>query len=148
MRKVEPLPCLALHRDRSAHQLDEALRDGEAEPGTAEPARGRRVHLAERREEPVHPVRRDPDSGVAHRKLEPVGARSARIGLDEDDDLARLGELDRVREQVQQYLAEASLVAEYPGGRVLLDETAELDPLLPRARRDDLQCTLHAFAQR
>jgi hypothetical protein len=67
--------------------------------------------------------------------------------VDENDDLASLGELDTVREKVQEHLAEAGLVAEDPGGRDLVDEAAELDPLLPCARRDDVQRALHALAQ-
>ena len=58
------LALLALHPHRPAHQLDEALRDREPEPGTAVAAGGRGVDLAERREQPVHPVLRDADPGV------------------------------------------------------------------------------------
>ena len=70
------LPLLALDADRAAHQLDEALRDGEPEAGAAEAARRRRVHLAERGEEQVHPVGRDPDARVADCELDLVRACS------------------------------------------------------------------------
>ena len=148
MRKRRAAALLALDRDRPAHQLDEALRDGEAEAGPAEPARRRRVDLAERREQPVHPVRWDPDPGVAHRRAR-AGRSRIRVGSASTRTTTSpaVGELDRVREQVQQHLAEAGLVAEDPGGRVLVDQTAELDPLLPGARRDDVQRPLHALTQ-
>ena len=68
---------LALHFDRSAHQLDEALRDRQAEPGAAVAAGRRGIDLAERLEEPVHPVLRDPDAGVSNRELGRPGLRRA-----------------------------------------------------------------------
>ena len=48
------LPCAgrALDADLAAHQLDELLRDGQAEPGAAVAARGRAVGLGERLEQP------------------------------------------------------------------------------------------------
>ena len=69
------LLLLALDRDRAAHQVHEALRDREAEAGPPEPARRRCVDLAEGGEEPVHPVRGDPDARVADGELDPVRAR-------------------------------------------------------------------------
>ena len=44
-------PRRALHRDLAAHQRDETRRDGQAEPGAAEPARRRAVGLRERLED-------------------------------------------------------------------------------------------------
>ena len=68
-------------------------------------------------------------------------------GVDEHDDLALLGELDRVREQVEEHLPQTGLVADDPGGCVVVDQTAELDLLLPCARRDDVERSLDAIAQ-
>ena len=141
------LLLLALDRDRAAHQLHEALRDGEAEAGAAEAARRRGVDLAERREEHVHPVGRDPDARVADGELDLVRAAAGRRGVHEHHDLAALGELDRVREQVQEHLPQARLVADDPGRRVVVDEAAELELLLPRPRRDDVERSFDAVAQ-
>src|SRR4029079_11318367 len=144
---VLSLLLLALERARAAHQGDEALRDREAEPGAAEPARRRRVDLAERGEKQVHPVGTDPDTRVAHSKLDAVGARFGLRGVHQHDDLALLRELDRAREEVQEPLPQARLVADDPGGRVVVDEAAELELLLPRTRGDDVQGALHAVPQ-
>ena len=99
-----PLALLALHPHRAAHQLDDALRDREAEPGAAVAARGRCVDLAERLEQPVHPILRDPDAGVADGEVQAMLSAAGRLGVDVDDHLALLRELDRVREQVEQHL--------------------------------------------
>src|SRR5437763_1139318 len=80
-------------------------------------------------------------------EVEPIRARTRSLCVDEHDDLALLGELDRVREQVQQHLSQTRRIAHDSRGRVLVDEAAELDLLLPRARRDDLERTLDAFPE-
>ena len=80
----------------------------------------------------------------------PVGAdgRSGGcLGLHEHDDLALLGELDGVRQQVEEHLSHAGRVADDAGGRVLVDATPELDPLLPGAGSDDLERALDALPQ-
>ena len=74
--------------------------------------------------------------------LAPVG-----LGIDVDDHLALLGELDRVREQVEQHLPQARGVPDDSCRRLLVDEAAQLDPLLPRARRDDLERALDALPE-
>ena len=141
------LALLALHPHRPAHQLDETLRDREPEPGTAVAARGRGVDLAEGREQPVHPVPGDADPRVPNGELEPVRARPGGLGRDVDDDLALLGELDRVREQVEQHLPQAGRVPDDSCRHALVDEAAQLDLLLPRTRRDDVERALDALPE-
>ena len=51
-----------------------------------------------------------------------------------DDDLAGLGELDRVAQQVEQHLAQPGRVADDAAGRPRSTRYAELEPLLRRAR--------------
>ena len=108
-------------RERAVHRLGEAPADGEAEAGAAVPARDRRVRLAERLEQPAHLVGGDADAGVADvdvdlprstsfRRPAPVAAPTR------DDDLALLGELDGVRQQVEEDLAEPAQVADTAGG--------------------------------
>ena len=66
-RKVLPSPAMPVlvGGQRAAHRLGEPAADREAEARPAVPPRDRRVGLAERLEQPVHPVRRDADAGVA-----------------------------------------------------------------------------------
>ena len=108
----------ALRRQRAVHQLGEAAADREPEARAAVPARDRGVHLAERLEEPAHPLRRNADAGVADvdRDLPAVAAAPPRRPLDRDvrrdHDLAGGGELDRVRQQVEDDLANPTRVAD------------------------------------
>ena len=136
------LALLALHPHRPVHQLDETLRDGEPEPGAAVAAGGGGVDLAEGREQPLHPVLGDADPGVANGELESVRARPGWVGADVDDHLARLGELDRVRDEVEQYLPQAGRVPHDSCRHVLVDEAAQLELLLPRTRCDDVERAL------
>src|SRR6185503_12887331 len=114
-----PLAGRALDLDPPAHELDEPLRDGEAEPGPAVAAGHRPVGLDEGLEEPALRLGGDPDAGVAH--LDPhdggrVRAGRALAGLepDADLDLAAVGELDGVPDEVRQDLAKAPGVAGDP----------------------------------
>ena len=61
---------VALGPHRAAHQLGEALADREAQPGAAVLARGRRIGLAERLEQPADGLGGQADAGVAHRERE------------------------------------------------------------------------------
>src|SRR5436190_21520835 len=84
--------------ERAVHQFRESAADREAETRPAIPPRDRGVGLAERLEEAVHPVGRDPDAGVAdHDRELPEVARFAfarqRPAGDAELDLACLGEL-------------------------------------------------------
>ena len=57
-------------------------------------------------------ARRDADAGVAHREVSShAPSRAARCGRDRQHDLARVGELDRVAEQVEQDLPQPRHVA-------------------------------------
>src|SRR5438309_5455469 len=70
---------LALHRDRAAHELDQAGGNGQSQAGAAIPPRGRSVLLLERPEDLLLLVQRDADAGVAYREAQSAkrGARSA-----------------------------------------------------------------------
>src|SRR5207249_2073898 len=105
------------------------------------------VDLAEGREEPVHPVLGYADPGVPNGHVETVRARAGGLGTDVDDHLAFLGELDGVRDQVEQYLPQAGRVPDDSCRHALVDEAAQLDLLLPRTRRDDVERALDASPQ-
>ena len=114
---------LARDPDPAAHQLGQALADRQPQAGAAVAARGRGVDLAERLEQPVQPVRRDADAGVADREGQLVKRRRAveAAGAHREDDLAPLGELDGVGEQVEQDLAQPRHVADDGGGGPVAD---------------------------
>ena len=61
-----------LDADLAAHQLDELLRDREAETGAAVVARGRGVRLREGLEQAVEAALTDSDAGVAHLEADHV----------------------------------------------------------------------------
>src|SRR5207247_7158246 len=100
---------LRLDPDLAAQEPRDLAADREAEAGAAEAARGRAVRLLERLEDQAQLVVRNPDPRVRDgerehllRRLE----RRARVveivrrDADPQADLTRLGELDRVRQQV------------------------------------------------
>ena len=64
-----------------------------------------------------------------------------------DDDLAALGELDGVADQVDEHLAKPSRIAEDGRRHVRLDVTGQLEALLVRARRQQPDRLLHGLAQ-
>jgi hypothetical protein len=100
-----PAPHLAaLDTDLAAHQLDQPLGDDEAGAAVA-PCR-RRIDLAERLEQPAHTVLGDADPGVANLEAQQRRLTLLRAGVrehraDAEHHLARIGELDRVVEQVE-----------------------------------------------
>ena len=105
----------ALDGDGAPLQLGQALADRKSEACPAEPSRDRGVRLAERLEQPVDAVRRDADARVADRDVDfPVplrirtGDRHRSDGTpgDRHDDLARRRELDRIRQEIEDDLAQ------------------------------------------
>ncbi len=60
----------------AAHQLGQALADGQAQAGAAEPTSSGGVGLTEGLEQPAHAIRRDADARVAHGEdQQPAGPR-------------------------------------------------------------------------
>src|SRR5262245_51031414 len=102
---------LAVEPDAPAHPLHQPAADREAEAGPAEPSRRRRVGLGEGVEDEPALVRRDPDACVLYRYAKDHGVVRHRLGIDANGDLAPLGELDRVADQVDENLADTAGVA-------------------------------------
>ena len=141
-------PHLARDADPAAHELGEPLADREPEPGAPVAARGRGVDLAERLEEAAEPVGRDADAGVADREGQLVEARPFQpVGGHRQDDLAPLGELDRVREQVQEDLAEARHVADDHRRCPVAHHVGEVQALLGGPGRDEIEGALDALPE-
>ena len=73
---------VALDPDLAAQQLGQAFADGQAQAGAAVVARGGGIHLLEGLEQPVLPVQRDADAGVAHREMkQPLFGMAEEIGV-------------------------------------------------------------------
>ena len=108
-----PHPGHAPDRDRAAHQLDDLPRDGEPQPGAAGAARQRAVGLDELLEDavPVAPAV-DADAGVLD--LDPERAAVGRVPAGAQADLAAVGELGGVADQVGQHLAQPHRVGQHP----------------------------------
>ena len=104
--KLGALAGLALHRKFAAHQRDQQLGDGQAEADAVVLAQ--RVAAFERLEDALQLRLGDADAAVAD--LE--GGRLAGIADTQADD-ALLGVAHGIAEQVDQYLADAFLVAAY-----------------------------------
>jgi hypothetical protein len=86
-------------------------RDGESEAGAAEVARGRSVDLAERLKQQVKLSLGYADSGVAHFEAQERLFLIFAEFVDLDGDFTALGELNRIADQIQEHLAQASGVA-------------------------------------
>ena len=112
-QKRAALARLALDPDLAAHQLGQLLADRQAEAGAAVLARGRGVGLLEGLEQLRASA---PASGRCRCRAPRSAARSlfalARPVSTANDDLALLGELDRVVAAVDQHLAEPQRIAD------------------------------------
>src|SRR5262245_34146109 len=93
------LVLTALRPDASAVELDEFLADRQPEARASGAAGDRIVELLKRLEQPRQVVLADPDPGVGDAQPDRV-----RVCDDADQHPALRGELDRVREQIQQDL--------------------------------------------
>jgi hypothetical protein len=140
------LPRLAVHADRAAHQLGQPLADRQAQAGAAVLARGGRVDLRERLEQPRQVLGRDADAGILHREAD-TASLVHRLAVHRHEDLALVRELDGVGQQVDEDLAHARGVAHQRLGRAVLDQVGQVQVLLQRARRHQVERVLHAAAQ-
>ena len=125
-------PGLAFEPDAPAHQLDQPPADGQPQPGAAVLAGRGRVGLHEWLEELGRLLAGHADAGVAHRELELHLLARAFEQFDVQPDLAALGELDRVVDEVREDLAKAERVAQQMLGNRRRDMGQELQPLVVR----------------
>src|SRR5271165_968400 len=95
-----------LDRNRPALKFDHSPRNRETQPGAAFLARIRIVDLLKLAKDPLLIGIGNARPGVAHSQSElAIGDRGA------DLDLARVGEFDRIADEVQQYLRDAAGIA-------------------------------------
>ena len=109
---VDPTPSLALGPDLAAHQLGEPPADREPEAGAAVAARRGRVDLVNDSKSAVQRSAGIPIPVSRTEKRDAASTGSERRRGDGQHDLALLGELDRVVQQVQQDLAQPRGVAD------------------------------------
>ena len=83
-----PRAHLALHPDLAAHQLDELLGDGQAQPAASIGARRRRVGLGEAVEDVRSRLAGDTDAGIADRRRRSSTTASERSPFDSNHHLA------------------------------------------------------------
>src|SRR5260370_26022484 len=95
---------MAAQAELSTYRLHDARRDGQAEPGSAELARRRRVRLHESLKDRLVLSRRNADPGVPHRKAQPRRVPVLPLQVDLYHDLAKAGDLDRIADKVAQHL--------------------------------------------
>src|ERR1035437_6598617 len=81
---------------------------------------------------------RDPDAAVAHEIVQHRGAGVLRRDLDLDEDLSALGEFDRVADQIDNDLAEASRIAQHHARDIRQDVANQLEPFLLGPQRERL----------
>ena len=120
------LTRLALDHDRATHQGRQVAADRQAQARAAEATRGRGVGLGEFLEQRLQLVGLDADAGVGD--LQPQPPLPVQIG--DDADLACLGELQGVGDQIVEDLAHAGGVTDPPA------------PRLRRCRQGEGQATL------
>ena len=132
-------PHLAFDPDAAPHHPDELRHDGEAEPGSPVLARCGSVGLREGFEDQAHLLCRDADPRVRDGHAEDEGIVPARLARDPHGDLAPLGELDRVPDEVHHDLAEPSGVAEHARRDLARHVGGELQPFAAGVDRERLQ---------
>ena len=120
----------AFHRNCATHQFDQLPSDRETEAGAAARAGHRAVDLMEGFEDPRALIGCDADAGILDRELQ-HHARRRPPGSDEISTRIspRLGELDRVADQVDQDLAQPHGSPITRVRHVLGDEIDEFQPL-------------------
>ena len=138
---------LAVEPDASAHPLDEAAADGEAQPGPAEPARGRRIGLRKGVEDEAALLGGDPDARVLDRHSQGDGVGGHGLGVDANRNFAPLRELDRVADQVDEDLADPSGVAHEVVGDSWTNLIRQLERLGVGERRERLDRLRQGLAQ-
>src|SRR5689334_3340891 len=134
-RKDASLAVLAAHADRTAEAIEQLFRDAQAEARTPVLARPRLVDLAEIFPDTLQIFLADADAGIHD-----VDANALpRVGAAGDDgDAPPVGELHRVRQQVQQDLTHLRAIG-IEGWTLQADVDDELQRFLPDHRLDLLR---------
>src|SRR5205085_118959 len=108
------------------------------EAGAAVTPRRRDVGLGELFEDRVELLRGNADPSVGHREPHLRGVPLATVALDVNDDLADLGELDRISDQIDQDLTNAARISYDPTGNVGRVTQNDFDALFLGLRRKEV----------
>src|SRR5699024_9579823 len=127
--------------------LAQPLADCQPEPRPAVTPRRRAVRLRERVEHLAEPAGGNPDACVAHREPQ-LDARAVRPPRpDRDGDLAFVGELHGVVNEVDDYLPAPHRVPRHGCRDGRLESVCEVEPLPARGKREQVERLLDAPAQ-
>ena len=139
--------------DGTAHELHQPLADRQTQAGAPlGPGHGR-VDLAEDFEKEVHLLMRNAHAGIAHGEAYFPHVVHFRRGLlhlrqgaagDLEADFAPVGELDRVADEIEENLAQALVITDETRGQILMDDVDEIEALLARFRRHQVERFLDA----
>ena len=146
-KNTEPTPGLLFPQMSPPRKLAEILADGQAQACTAVAARGRGIALHERIEQTVQLVRLDPDARVAHGHVDLIGVRGRLYGPHQDDHLPLRGELDRVRDEVDQDLPQPRRIRHERRRHLRVDVTGQVDAFFSRLRGQQIDSLGDAGAQ-
>ncbi|MND85011.1 hypothetical protein D3C80_769180 [compost metagenome] len=130
----------AVDADLPTQQVRQVAGNGQAQAGAAITAVAGAIHLVEGAEDRLLLVGGDADAGIAHGKDD----AGARLVTDVQADLAALGELDGVGQQVLEDLLQALAVGEQSGRHLCLGGHLEGQALVPGQR---LEHATQAFDQ-
>jgi len=115
---------------------------------SAEAPGRRRIGLGETFENPPERFASDADSGVRNREPQRCRHRAVAIGRDPQGDLADLGELDRIAQQVEQHLAQPRRIADQVVAHSVSDFIDQLQALLVGPGGDHLDHLLQMVTER
>ncbi|MCY1520765.1 hypothetical protein D9M68_555520 [compost metagenome] len=124
------------HADLPTHHLDQVLADHQSEAGASVDAGGGCVALGEGLEQVGQALGRDADAGVGDAETQ-LGRRLRLVQPAAQFDLAVLGELEGVGQQVEQDLAQADHVADHGLGHFGRDLDGQMQAFLLRLEPHD-----------
>ena len=136
----------ARRADRASHQIDKLPGYREAQTRSAKTARGGGILLLEGIEQPLRTGWIEANPCIAH--LAAHQARLVGARRQPNDDLACLGELDRVAHQVHEHLTQAVRVPLHPVREPVVDEHRELESLAGGLLGQQAERCVHKLAQR
>src|SRR5574343_64149 len=133
----------ALNADFPAHRGDQALRNGQPQPGAAVLSRRRSIGLRKLLEETPELLWRNTDSRILDAKGDGRGGAIAGGLADHQPDMPLFGELDGIAQQIDQDLPQAEGIAEQEmHGARRLEIQNQLDRFPFNLLLDHEQCIL------
>ena len=136
------------NRNIAAHFFHQAFADGQAQPGSAIFAGSRAVCLGKSLKQACYLLLGHADAAVAYGETQ--GRLSPCEGdlLDLNMDLAFLGKLHRITDQIVHHLAQAQRIANQGRCHLMIDLKQELQPLLLGAQHQQVGDVLHQLFER